>query len=475
MFEKAQRQHQPQPKFRRLMGFMVLVTLLSLTMLLWTHSRSERTFQLWTQAESPRQPQTRKKPTIPLQCGPGLIAAEGDKVAVNGTKTVLLSAYQEHRTDRKEVRVISVALRSETVSYYCFLCCSDQLHVSEGFSGIHSDHFGFAYGTADIMCPIPSGCESPSHIAVTSATSESEDNPENTFLEVKNQQGESDSFPYNFTVCFSTMYDFSNVLQLVQSLEILQILGVNRVVVYQISCSPETQRVLDYYTLKGLVEVIPWSMSRFLNVSRGWLPQHGPGDLHYFGQTAALTDCVYRYMYRTRYMALHDIDELILPQSVNSWNELLPQLEMHYGADVGYAFYNFVFPTSISLPAPSSETLTPQSRCCPSWQYVPGVNILAHLYREPDFDETSINYKIIVNPRIVFTPTVHGLLKPARSCTAVHRDIARMYHTREPKQTKVTYDRLIYDGRLLSIGANFTSAVTAVLTESGLLPEDAVQ
>lgn len=33
------------------------------------------------------------------------------------------------------------------------------------------------------------------------------------FLEVKNQEAKSDSFPYKFTVCLSTMFDFINVLQ----------------------------------------------------------------------------------------------------------------------------------------------------------------------------------------------------------------------------------------------------------------------
>lgn len=33
------------------------------------------------------------------------------------------------------------------------------------------------------------------------------------FLEVKNQKPHLDSFPYKFTVCISTMYDFTNVLQ----------------------------------------------------------------------------------------------------------------------------------------------------------------------------------------------------------------------------------------------------------------------
>lgn len=65
------------------------------------------------------------------------------------------------------------------------------------------------------------------------------------------------------------------------------------------------------------MEVIPWTVSRFVSVSRGWLPEHGPGELHYLGQIPALNDFIYRYMYQSRYVALHDTDELILPQSVN--------------------------------------------------------------------------------------------------------------------------------------------------------------
>ncbi|MGL4849430.1 MAG: glycosyltransferase family 92 protein [Clostridium sp.] len=63
--------------------------------------------------------------------------------------------------------------------------------------------------------------------------------------------------------------------------------------------------------------MIPWSMSRFLRVSRSWKPDVSPGDIHYYGQIPALNDCIYRYMYQSRYVALHDTDELILPQSVN--------------------------------------------------------------------------------------------------------------------------------------------------------------
>lgn len=33
------------------------------------------------------------------------------------------------------------------------------------------------------------------------------------FVEVKNQEARNDSFPFDFTVCVSTMFEFTNVLQ----------------------------------------------------------------------------------------------------------------------------------------------------------------------------------------------------------------------------------------------------------------------
>ncbi|XP_038548456.1 uncharacterized protein LOC119882487 [Micropterus salmoides] len=433
--------HQPSPlkKFRLLMCIIAVDTILFLTLLLWIY-RSNESFQSWTQYyKATTKPQMTAQPKLPPQCGTGQIVSQGQKgslVAVKKSKTLLISAYQEHRTTNNEVSEESRA------------------PILPSFT--------------------PSGaktksCETPSHITVTSAADDSEDILDNEFFEVKNQEANSVIFPYNFTVCLSTMFDFTNVLQLVQSLEMMQLLGVDRVAIYKTSCSPETQHILDYYTHKGLVEVIPWPLSRFLNVSRGWLPQHGPGDLHYFGQIAALNDCVYRYMYQSRYVALQDMDELILPQTVDSWTALLPLLENKYGADLCYLFENNVFPNTIKLPPPTSQTLPQQS---PSWQNVPGVNILAHLYQEPPLYG---NTKIIVNPRAVFSTSVHELLISQKGCTLVDRNIARMYHTRAAIQTELKPDQLIYDDRLLSYSTRLIQTVNTVLKESGFLQENSRQ
>lgn len=312
---------------------------------------------------------------------------------VNGSKALLISAYLEHRTTKKEVRVLAIMLRSEKVALQCHLRCLDQLQISKAVINIYTNHFRFRYGTAEVLCPLPSGCKTPTHVAITSTAMKKE----------------------------------------------------------------------------GLVEVIPWSLSKYLNVSRRAYPAQSPGDIHYFGQIPALNDCLYRYMYRSKYVALHDFDELILPQSVDSWVKLLPLLEKKYGAQRCYKFENNLFPTEFVLPPPQPVTLPPQDL----WQNITGVNILSHLYREPFNPKFRRgNFKIITDPRNVFVASVHGVKKSNKSCSWVDRKMARMYHIKPRGKTNLKPEQLIYEGRLLSYSAVLTSAVNTVLGETGLLLHD---
>lgn len=121
----------------------------------------------------------------------------------------------------------------------------------------------------------------------------------------------------------------------------------------------------------------------------------------------------------------HTLQELCC--SVPSWVELLPLLERTYGADRCYMFQNNLFPTSVTLSPPASQGAPLRGR----WVNVTGVNILAHLHQEPITKETQFSeFKIIVNPRAVFTPTVHGVLSSQNGCSWIDRNVARMYHTR---------------------------------------------
>ncbi|KAK2848327.1 hypothetical protein Q7C36_010009 [Tachysurus vachellii] len=232
------------------------------------------------------------------------------------------------------IRTIAIVHRSENAEYQCLLCCNGTEVSVSATLNIHSDHFGFDYGTADIICQIPEVCPTPEHVAITSKSPKENGSLQyiHAFQPVRNQQ-KQEVFRYEFTVCISTMFDYENVLLLVQAMEMFKILGVQKVAIYKTNCSNVIQKVLDYYISQDFVELIPWSVSSYINVSRGWRKWKSLGELHYFGQIAALNDCLYRYMYKSHYVALQDLDEFILPLNLNNWTELLPELERKHGQE----------------------------------------------------------------------------------------------------------------------------------------------
>uniref|UniRef100_A0A3Q2P6L3 Glycosyltransferase family 92 protein n=1 Tax=Fundulus heteroclitus TaxID=8078 RepID=A0A3Q2P6L3_FUNHE len=309
----------------------------------------------------------------------------------------------------------------------CHLHCQDQLHTSKAAIEIYKNHFQFAYGTASIM-----KTENVFFVVVCYCCAT--EKADLKFLEVNNQK--------------------------VTMLEMLQLLGVNRVVVYKTNCSADAQRVLNYYS--GLVEVIPWSLSEYLKVSRRANPYQDPGDIHYYGQVPALNDCLYRYMYRSKYIALHDLDELILPQSLLFLRVVHPLKKV-------FTFENNWIPSEFELPPPKPNTLPPQVQ----WQNISGVNILTHLYREP-FNPIlrQRNFKVIINPRVVFVTSVHRVIKSKKSCAVTAFSALCVCRPRGP--TSLKPKQLVYEGRLLSYSAHLTSAVNTVLKETGLLPGDSI-
>uniref|UniRef100_A0A8C2E982 Glycosyltransferase family 92 protein n=1 Tax=Cyprinus carpio TaxID=7962 RepID=A0A8C2E982_CYPCA len=352
--------------------------------------------------------------------------------------TYVIGSYMEHRLGEKQIKRTAIVLRSEQVMFSCVMGCAVRLPAEHS---IHSDHFNFEYGTATITCQIKSTCLTPTHVAITaSGVSESV----TSFQPIRNRDAPT-TFQYNFTICISAMFDYKSVLNLVQSMEMFRLLGAQRVVIYKTNCDSNTQKVLDYYEKIGFVEIIPWTIKKHINVSHGWEINKSPGQLHYFGQIPALNDCVYRYMYQSRYVALHDMDELILPIKVKTWTELLLQLEDMY--------------------RPAAHLNYEQDK----WKNIQGVNILNYINRVPNPPNYFSNFKIVVNPRLVLKATVHGLLDSVngKPLVWVSNSIARMYHFKHftyPPNTK-----LVRDDHLWDYANDLIPAVSKVLQASGLI------
>ncbi|KAL0168660.1 hypothetical protein M9458_036882 [Cirrhinus mrigala] len=377
-------------------------------------------------------------------------------IKVSHLNTYVIGSYMEHRFSEKQIKMIAIVLRHEQAAYSCVMCCDGGTVTSPAEFSIHSDHFNFDYGTASITCPINSTCSSPTHVAIKARASLGR---VTSFQPIKNINIPT-TFPYEFTICISVMYDYKSVLNLVQSMEMFRLLGAQRVVIYKTNCNSDTQKILDYYEKRGFVEIIPWTIKKHITVSHGWKRNESPGQLHYYGQIPALNDCVYRYMYQSRYLALHDMDELILPSKVKTWTELLPELENRYGSNVGFEFENNLFPFEAKAHMDHEQN---------KWKSVQGTNILKYIDRLPNPPNVFNNFKIIVNPRLVLKTTVHGLLHSMNGgyTVRVNNSIARMYHFKN-----FTYPpnaELIRDNRLWDYVSDLIPAVSKVLQACGLI------
>ncbi|KAI4884533.1 hypothetical protein NFI96_005073 [Prochilodus magdalenae] len=409
-----------------------------------------------------KQPYSSPTPTTPSaklpQTACGVPVKNDPMVKVGNLKTYVIGSYVEHRLWRKTIRTVAVVLRSEQVEYYCVLCCDGREFSVAARCDIHYDHFGFEYGAADITCPVPETCTTPAHVAITYQTHEENEFLWNiqSFQPVRNQQPRTENFPYTFTVCISVMFEYSNVLQLVQAMEMFKILGVQKVAIYRTSCDSDIQKFLDYYVGQGFMDIIPWTVPSYINVSRGWQKSVSPGELQYYGQIPALTDCVYRYMYKSQYLALQDLDELILPLKEDNWATLIHQLNLTYPYHAGFEFENNVFPISFSSPERPEYT--------DLWKNITGVNILPHVYRIPVNPHVFNNIKVIVNPRLVVRPTVHGILESKGGTIRVDSKIARLYHIKHVSEKDFSKEPLIRDNRIWDYADKLIPAVSEIYT-----------
>ncbi|XP_077163276.1 uncharacterized protein LOC143822230 isoform X2 [Paroedura picta] len=383
------------------------------------------------------------------------IPARNTITPLKDNRTFIVAPYLDNRKD-KMTRVISIVHHKEVENLYCWFCRSanGEIYVSKAEIDVHSDRFDFPYGTTDLKCLEPEDWE-PRYVSIHESSEGDID--QLPLFEIRNRDPEGS--PVAFTVCISTMFgEYNNVLQFVQSMEMYKILGVDRVVIYKNSCSPLMEKVLDYYIAEGIVEIIPWPIDSYLTVSSYWHYSMDPKDIGYYGQITALNDCIYRNMYRSKYLLLNDADEIILPGKYPDWKTMMQDLqEQHPQAGV-FLFENHIFPKTVFTPTNMFNIS--------SWSTVPGVNILNHVLREPDRKNVFNPRKMIIDPKKVVQTSVHSVLHTYGDTIKVSMDVAFVYHCRVPLQAALPRESLIRDTTIWRYNESLIGNVNKVLQQT---------
>ncbi|GFR96936.1 UDP-galactose:beta-D-galactoside beta-1,4-galactosyltransferase [Elysia marginata] len=218
-----------------------------------------------------------------------------------------------------------------------------------------------------------------------------------------------------FTVCIPPMFNYHNAAQLVEKLEMVRLLGAGRVVLYNNSIAPNVHSVLQFYTQQ-------WAAGNETMevVVRSWkLP---PIKVHYYGQIAAIDDCLYRYGWLSRYMAFDDLDEIMVPLRHDNWSMLIAERETLYPGHGA-----FMFRASVMNKDHSSSVKRFQAD---AFRY--GSSVLTFTQRDNFVYESHDKGKLIVNPRKVETMEVHHVYEGSEPTDIIPVDQGILYHYRWP-------------------------------------------
>lgn len=137
-----------------------------------------------------------------------------------------------------------------------------------------------------------------------------------------------------FTVCVAPLHGpYDDINELVNMIAVNRVLGADFFSFYIYNITQRISDALEVVKSQGLVEIINWNMP--INLTK----------IHYFGQMAALNDCLYRNRHLSQYIVVTDLDEFIIPFKVQKWKEMM--LDLPGGLNV-YSFQSKQF--SIDLP-----------------------------------------------------------------------------------------------------------------------------
>ena len=351
--------------------------------------------------------------------------------------TMVYSAYLDERGDRPIVRIMAILgnyKKTTPLPVFCqFGAEQDKTDSSPVQGTLYElcENHGKKYGGFIISCKVPTNISSVCSVDVFQNTNLGKKviklpvtrlEPKRIvywrkMYTMKNSSNSSmktgpkiDKFPtilvpFNYSICVPPLFGKLGTKQFVEFVEIHRILGFQHFIFYvERLLNPEIFKVLSYYQKLNIVTVIEWH-----------LPINGKLDIWYNGQLNAHNDCMYRAMSLSKYVAVIDIDEAIVPHDghlqINESVESMFNNENVCALSFNSAFYSIKF----TQEGADSDLIT-----------------LSHLGRSEQF--STIRTKVLLAPLKVFEVGIHHVSKPLQEnykVLKVNQSTAFLHHYRK--------------------------------------------
>ena len=320
-------------------------------------------------------------------------------------------AYSAWFDKRKSQEYVRILLLTSTTEPLPILFCRFDSELKRSFTSTvsyyqHNENHYMPFGCFIASCAVPPELD---HIPCSMIVSTNEKSTSKT-------QNESSSLvlPINFIdrkievghrqygICIPPLHGEISVDRLIEFLELSQILGASHFTFYNLDMSDDVQNVLDYYEEKGLARVLLWNLPSYISEN----------DIHYYGQTLSIMDCLFRSMTHLDYVAFNDLDEFIVPLYHDNISVLLK--EIHRKEHCGHCFQSAIFD--------------------PSWEDLQMSRLITQRVFRRTKEATPFWTKCIVDPRRIFEVGIHHISKPIDDNFIVDQvdwGVARVFHYRE--------------------------------------------
>lgn len=233
-----------------------------------------------------------------------------------------------------------------------------------------------------------------------------------------------------FAVCvkgLDFLYDDLSV-RLVEWIEMLSILGAEKIYFYELQVHPNISKVLKHYEREGKVQVTPLTLS-------GGQP-NVPGFQHLYltkktnhkrqNEIIPYNDCLYKNMYMYDFLALLDIDEVIMPKMDMNWADLMKRVHTKALKVKNETYPSYNVRNVYFLDAHQHEH--GWYRDIPKY-----LHMLQHVYRAQNYTKPNQYVKCFHNPERVLTLHNHfplACLGGACQSFPISTDDAQLQHYR---------------------------------------------
>ena len=323
--------------------------------------------------------------------------------------TLVYSAWFDDRPSQRYIRVLLLTSTRHPPPLFChFESASKQktLISSASFYQHNENHY-MHFGGYIASCVLPPALNNiPCSINISTSTSKAPNQSTDSVVLpvgfIDHQHNAEKVSRKQYGICIPPLHGEIVADRLIEFFELSQLLGASLFTFYNFAVSEEVSEVLNYYEDKGLARIFLWNLPSYI----------GKYDIHYFGQTLSIMDCLFRSMSYLDFVAFNDLDEFIVPLEQDNMIALLEKI--HQDDHCGHYFQSVIFD-----PVREDLQISP---------------LLTQRVFHRTIDATPFWTKCVVNPRRIFEQGVHHVSKPIEDYYTVNEvdwRTARVFHYRK--------------------------------------------